>query len=496
MGVSPSLKFCLKASLVSLLLGICQPSIALPHDSSPYGWASAAGNDDSSTRSPLRGDSALLGVVQNEVNPENSAAVPESEYQLAPGQAADADLGIPFTFDNVAHPQPVRGDLGSTDPGPRTYAYDRLNPSTFAPPGSDSGEVTQGKWPLGLSHNRILPGHAGWSRQENTDVLPGATTMAGVDMKLAPWAYRELHWHQANEWSIILNGSVRVQAMNEDGQTFTDDLTAGDVWYFPSGVPHSLQALDEGAEFMLVFDQGDFSDEGTGLITEMFLRNPKEVLSKNFQAPVSDFDDLPQDQLYIFNGTPAPKDVKQQTVIGPGGVLSGDQSYTYHLSKQEAYETPGGSIKIIDPVSFPIAKMFSAALVTIKPGAMREIHWHGTSDEWGFFLAGQARVSVYEAPSAGASIDFSAGDISYVKATASHYIENTGIEDVVFLEMLQAPRFSDISVGQWLKLTPKQIVKDTLHLPDSLLDNLSPNKQYVVQGNRNLTAVADGSDIA
>ncbi|KAJ5643529.1 uncharacterized protein N7484_006036 [Penicillium longicatenatum] len=494
MSGRPSVRLCLQACLASLLLGSCQPIYALPQDASPYGWASAAGNDETSEGAPLRGSSSLLGVVQDEVNPENSATV--HEYELAPGQGADADLGIPFTFDNVAHPQPIRGDLGSTDAGPRTYAYDRLNPSTFAPPGSDKGEVTQGKWPLGLSHNRILPGHAGWSRQENTDVLPGATEMAGVDMKLAPWAYRELHWHKANEWSIILNGSVRVQGMNEDGETFTDDVTAGDVWFFPSGVPHSLQALDAGAEFMLVFDEGDFSDGNTGLITEMFLRNPKEVLSKNFQTPLSDFDDIPKDQLYISNGTPAPKDVKEQTVPGPGGVLSGDQSYTYHLSKQEAYETPGGSIKIIDPVSFPVAKMFSAALVTIKPGAMREIHWHGTSDEWGFFLAGNARVTVYEAPSAGATIDFSAGDVSYVKSTASHYIENTGTEDVVFLEMLQAPRFSDISVGQWLKLTPKQIVKDTLHLPDSLLDNLSPNKQYVVQGNRNLTAVAGGSGIA
>lgn len=376
MGASNFARLYLKGSFVFLLLGICQPNYALPQDSSSYGWASAAGNDESSIRNPLRGDSTLLGIVQNELNPENSAIVPESAYELAPGQAADADLGIPFTFDIIDHPQPIRGDLGSTDPGPRTYAYDRLNPNTFAPPASDKGEVTQGKWPLGLSHNRILPGHAGWSRQENTEVLPGAIEMAGVDMKLAPWAYRELHWHQANEWSIVLNGSVRVQAMNEDGQTFTDDVTAGDVWFFPSGVPHSLQALDEGCEFMLVFDQGDFSDGGTGLITEMFLRNPKEVLSKNLQAPISDFDDLPKDQLYIFNGTPAPKDIKEQTVTGPGGVLSGNQSYTYHLSKQEAYETPGGSIKIIDPVSFPIAKMFSAALVTIKPGAMREIHWY------------------------------------------------------------------------------------------------------------------------
>jgi oxalate decarboxylase/phosphoglucose isomerase-like protein (cupin superfamily) len=96
------------------------------------------------------------------------------------------------------------------------------------------------------------------------------------------------------------------------------------------------------------------------------------------------------------------------------------------------------------------------------------------------------------APTSGATYDFSAGDVSYVPSTASHYIENIGNEDVVFLEVLQAPRFTDISVGQWLKLTPKQIIKDTLHLPDSLLDNLSSNKQYIVQGNTNLTS-ASGS---
>ena len=376
MAPHSSLRLCLQ---ISILLSIFSSCIALPHASAPYGWASSAGNDETSEKSPLRGSPALLGVVPNEVNTANSAEVPPSEYKLAPGQDAPANLGIPFTFKDTTNPQPIRGNLGSTDSGSRTYAYDRLNPNTFAPPASDSGDISQGKWPLGLSHNRILPNRAGWSRQENTENLPAATAMAGVDMKLAPWAYRELHWHQANEWSIVLNGSVRVQTMNEDGQTFTDDVSAGDVWYFPSGVPHSLQALDEGAEFMLVFDQGDFTDGGTGLITEMFLRNPKEVLSKNFQAPLEDFQNLPSDQLYIFNGTPAPKDLQDQVVPGPGGVASGNQSYTYHLSKQDAFVTPGGSIKIIDPGNFPIARMFSAALVTIKPGAMREIHWYVSS---------------------------------------------------------------------------------------------------------------------
>ena len=37
-------------------------------------------------------------------------------------------------------------------------------------------------------------------------------------------------------------------------------------------------------------------------------------------------------------------------------------------------EVAGGSVKIIDPTNFPIAAKFSAALVTVKPGAIREIH--------------------------------------------------------------------------------------------------------------------------
>lgn len=108
----------------------------------------------------------------------------------------------------------------------------------------------------------------------------------------------------------------------------------------------------------------------------MFLRNPKEVLSKNFNAPVSDFDAIPKDQLYIFNGTPAPANLSTQNVTGPGGFASGNRSFTYHFSKQAPYHVSGGSIKIIDPQTFPVAPMFSAALVTIKPGAMREIHWY------------------------------------------------------------------------------------------------------------------------
>lgn len=99
--------------------------------------------------------------------------------------------------------------------------------------------------------------------------------------------------------ALVLKGSVRVAAINEDGASFIDDVTAGDVWFFPAGVPHSLQALHEGAEFLLVFNSGTFSEDETFLATEMILRSPKEVWAKNLQVDVSALDNIPQDQKYV-----------------------------------------------------------------------------------------------------------------------------------------------------------------------------------------------------
>ena len=319
--------------------------------------------------------------------------------------------------------------------------YEKLNPDLYAPPGTDAGDVDNLKWPMGLSFNRPGIKHAGFARQQNVNELTAATEMAGVDMHLEPNAYRELHWHQANEWSYIFNGSVRVGAVDEAGQTTYDDLNAGDVWFFPAGKPHTIQALEKGAEFLLVFDSGSFSEENTFLASELFLRTPKSVLAKNLKTDVSSFDNIPQDQLYIFPGTPPPAKLSAQNITGPAGSIS-TNPYTYHFSQQEPYVVDGGSVKILDPTTFPIAANFSVAYVTIQPGAMREIHWHTDSDEWNFFISGNARMSVFSAPTASRTFDFTEGDVGYIPFPDSHYIENTGDIDVVYLEVLQAPKFT------------------------------------------------------
>ncbi len=59
------------------------------------------------------------------------------------------------------------------------------------------------KWPFGLSQNRHGLAGAGWARSQNVDQLPIADRMAGVNMRLSPNAYRELHWHQEAEWALV-----------------------------------------------------------------------------------------------------------------------------------------------------------------------------------------------------------------------------------------------------------------------------------------------------
>lgn len=61
---------------------------------------------------------------------------------------------------------------------------------------------------------------SGWARQQNINAMPDATKMAGVDMRLEAGAYRELHWHVAAEWSLVLNGSVRIQVRSPSSRVF------------------------------------------------------------------------------------------------------------------------------------------------------------------------------------------------------------------------------------------------------------------------------------
>jgi oxalate decarboxylase len=377
---------------------------------------------------------------------------------------------------NGKPPQPIRGNLGASVLGPRNVPVERENPDLFASPLTDSGTIPNLKFSFAAAHNRLLTG--GWAREVTTRELPVATELAGVNMRLKPGGIREMHWHKEAEWAYMLAGRARVSAIDDHGRCFISDVGQGDLWNFPSAVPHSIQGLNEGCEFLLVFDNGNFSENETFLITDLFAHMPRDVLAKNFGVDESAFANIPADvdhERYIFAGEPP----SAQAVM-PSGVQMLAQPYTHHMMAQVPTVVDGGWVRITDSRNFPAASTIAAALVNVEPGAMREIHWHA-NDEWQYYISGRGRMTVFASGGKARTFNYQAGDVGYIPAEMAHYVQNLGDEPLLFLELFRSPRFADFSLNQWMALTPARLVAAHLNLDAATIAALRRDKPIIVK---------------
>jgi oxalate decarboxylase len=362
------------------------------------------------------------------------------------------------------------------DPGPRNRNHELESPDLFSPPSTDSGTVPNLRFSFSDAHNRTTSG--GWAREVTQRELPIATTLAGVNMRLHPGGIRELHWHKEAEWGFMLVGGARLTAVDQDGKNFVADVGVGDVWLFPAGIPHSIQGLQDGCEFLLVFDDGNFSENQTFLLGDFFAHTPRAVLAKNFGVREEDLEGLTPGERWIFSDD-VPGPLSADRVESPQGQLP-DSHFVYRLEQQKPIATAAGTARILDSTNFPVATTIAAALVEVEPGAMRELHWHPNTDEWQYFIEGDARMTVFDSPGKARTFDYTAGDVGYVPFATGHYVENTGDTTLRFLEMFRSDRFADVSLNQWLALTPPQLVTAHLHLSDLAMQKLRKEKRPVV----------------
>ncbi|MGG1420377.1 oxalate decarboxylase [Bacillus subtilis] len=373
-------------------------------------------------------------------------------------------------------PQPIRGDKGATVKIPRNIERDRQNPDMLVPPETDHGTVSNMKFSFSDTHNRLEKG--GYAREVTVRELPISENLASVNMRLKPGAIRELHWHKEAEWAYMIYGSARVTIVDEKGRSFIDDVGEGDLWYFPSGLPHSIQALDEGAEFLLVFDDGSFSENSTFQLTDWLAHTPKEVIAANFGVTKEEIANLPGKEKYIFENQ-LPGSLKDDIVEGPNGEVP--YPFTYRLLEQEPIESEGGKVYIADSTNFKVSKTIASALVTVEPGAMRELHWHPNTHEWQYYISGKARMTVFASDGHARTFNYQAGDVGYVPFAMGHYVENIGDEPLVFLEIFKDDHYADVSLNQWLAMLPETFVQAHLDLGKDFTDVLSKEKHPVVK---------------
>ena len=333
------------------------------------------------------------------------------------------------TFGNPDLPQEgmvnTAGDPASTTmKGPRNPVLESQFPNVITAPGTDISTQPFFWSSFNISPRRQQRG--GWAREVTQADFAISNEIAGVNMYLESGGIRELHWHQTGEWALMTEGKCRITTLSREGMPSVEDVFAGDLWFFPTGLPHSLQGLGpDGAEFVLAFDDGAQSESNTLLLTDWFAHMPPEVLAKNFAVAQETFDDIP-----LHN--------------------------------------------------FSASKTVAAALVTVKPGSMRELHWHPNADEWQYFLKGSARMTVFNTGPHANTTDFRAGDVGLVRRNCGHYVENTGDDDLVFIETFRSDHYEEVSLANWLAHLPPKLVTAHLNIPGETLAKFPRGAQGIV----------------
>ncbi len=271
-------------------------------------------------------------------------------------------------------------------------------------------ELPTFKFALGKSKGKVIG--KSYGKEATVEQLPISKGIAGVSMQLEPGAMRELHWHAtAAEWAFVIEGRVRTTVMDPQGSAETNDFGPWDVWYFPRGHAHMLECLgDKPTHFILIFDNGYFSEFGTFSITDWLGHTPKALLAKNFGLPESTFEGFPKDEVYFARGAVPPP---EQSIPLQGRILP-PVTHKFELLEQAPHALyKGGREWRVDSTRFPISKTVTGVILDLEPGALRELHWHTNADEWQYVIAGNVSMTMFGSHGRYRTETLEAGDVGY-----------------------------------------------------------------------------------
>jgi oxalate decarboxylase len=328
-------------------------------------------------------------------------------------------------------------------------------------------ELPTFKFELEKSTGKVIGNSVG--KEATVAQLPISKGIAGVSMTLEPGVMRELHWHAtAAEWAFVVSGRVRTTTIDPRGYAETNDFEPGDIWYFPRGYGHVLCCLgDQPCHFILIFDNGYFSEFGTFSITDWLGHAPKPLLAKNFGLPESAFDGFPTYEVYFAKGAIP----SAETPTNLQGLKSPPNSHKFRMLTEPPHSIhKSGREWRVDASRFPISTTITGVVLEMEPGALRELHWHPNAAEWQYILNGQFNVTLFGSQGRWREETLGTGDVGYIPQGFGHSIENLSSEKARILIVFNSGHYQTINLSQWLAGNPADILATNFAQDAALFD--------------------------
>lgn len=338
-------------------------------------------------------------------------------------------------------------------------------------------ELPTFKFELEKSAGRVIG--KSYGKEATVRQLPISKGIAGVSMKLEPGAMRELHWHAtAAEWAFVLEGRVRTTVIAPDDSSETNEFDPGDIWYFPRGHGHMLECLgNEPCHFILIFDNGYFSEFGTFSISDWIGHASPHLLAKNFGLPESAFEGFPKNEVYFARG-PIPPEATPPNHQGP--LKSPPETHKFRMLAQAPHSIhKNGREWRVDSSQFPISKTVTGVIVDLEPGGLRELHWHPAADEWQYVVEGQISVTMFGSHGRYRVETLNHGDVGYIPQGYGHSIENTGDKKCRVLIGFNTGHYEAIDLSRWIAGNPRDVLATNFGKPQSLFEKFRHDDVFI-----------------
>ena len=156
-------------------------------------------------------------------------------------------------------------------------------------------------------------------------------------------------------------------------------------------------------------------------------------------------------------------------------------NHKFRLGAAPVLKFEGGTEQLVSQQQFPISSTITGVLLTIKPGGLRELHWHPNADEWQYYIKGRSEIGIFGANGKYRQDEFGPGNVAFINRGFGHYIKQIGNEETQILVAFNSPDYQEISISTWLASNPPRLLADNFGLEMDIVEKL-PKAGRVIAG--------------
>ena len=160
------------------------------------------------------------------------------------------------------------------------------------------------------------------------------------------------------------------------------------------------------------------------------------------------------------------------------------QTHKFELLGQPPHRVfKGGREWRVDSTHFPISTTITGVILELDPGALRELHWHPTADEWQYVIEGDISVTMFGSHGRYRTETLEKGDVGYIPQGYGHSVENVGDKPCRVLIGFNTGIYAAIDLSQWIAGNPPDVLATNFSKPAALFEKF-PRKDVFIADNK------------